>query len=85
MLSSKREMLKSLGCLFNITEASMYPDFDGFARLYAHDKPYYAHDKPYIVSSPKIGLHKKLQFTVDLSRVSGNLSDKGLAGFDTPN
>ena len=48
MLSSKREMLKSLGCLFNITEASMYPDFDGFARLYAHDKPYYAHDKPYI-------------------------------------
>ena len=38
--SSKQEILKSLDQLSDITEASMYPDFDGFARLHAHDKPY---------------------------------------------
>ena len=38
--SSKQAMLKSLDQVSNITEASMYPDFDGFARLHAHDKPY---------------------------------------------
>ena len=32
--SSKQEILKSLGQLSDITEASMYPDFDGFARLH---------------------------------------------------
>ena len=40
MQSSKRAILKSLGQLSDITEASMYPDFDGFARLHAHDQPY---------------------------------------------
>ena len=40
MQSSKQEILKSLEELSDITEASMYPDFDGFARLHAHDKPY---------------------------------------------
>lgn len=38
--SSKREILKSLGQLSDITEATMYPDFDGFARLHAHNQPY---------------------------------------------
>ena len=38
--SSKQAILKSLDRLSNITEASMYPDFDGFARLHAYDKPY---------------------------------------------
>ena len=38
--SSKQEILKSLNQLSDITEASMYPDFDGFARLHGHDKPY---------------------------------------------
>ena len=38
--SSKQAILKSLDQLSNITEASMYPDFDGFARLHAHNKPY---------------------------------------------
>ena len=38
--SSKQEILKSLDQLSDITEASMYPDFDGFARLHAHNKPY---------------------------------------------
>ena len=38
--SSKQEILKSLDQLSDVTEASMYPDFDGFARLHAHNKPY---------------------------------------------
>ena len=38
--SSKQEILKSLDELSGITEATMYPDFDGFARLHAHDRPY---------------------------------------------
>ena len=40
MQSSKPEILKSLAEVSDITEATMYPDFDGFARLHAHDKPY---------------------------------------------
>ena len=41
---SKQDILESLDRLFGITEASMYPDFDGFARLHAHDKLYNEHD-----------------------------------------
>ena len=37
---SKHEILKSLKELSDIEEASIYPDFDGFARLHAHNKPY---------------------------------------------
>ena len=40
MQSSKQAILKSLSQLSDITEASMFPDFDGFARLHAHNKPY---------------------------------------------
>ena len=40
MKSSKPKILESLNQLSDINEASMYPDFDGFARLHAHDKPY---------------------------------------------
>ena len=40
MKSSKLKILESLEQLSDITEASMYPDFDGFARLHAHNKPY---------------------------------------------
>ena len=45
--NNKQKILESLNQLSDITEASMYPDFDGFARLHAHDKPYVesnAHD-----------------------------------------
>ena len=45
--NNKQKILESLDQLSDITEASMYPDFDGFARLHAHDKPYIesnAHD-----------------------------------------
>ena len=40
MLNSKQAILESLDRISDITEASMYPDFDGFARLHAHNKPY---------------------------------------------
>ncbi len=38
--SSKSEILDSLDNSAGITEASIYPDFDGFARLHAQNKPY---------------------------------------------
>ena len=37
---SKCSILKSLNDVSGITEFSMYPDFDGFARLHAHDRLY---------------------------------------------
>ena len=43
LAGSKSSILKSLNEVSDISEASMYPDFDGFARLHAHDKP---HDEP---------------------------------------
>ena len=38
--SSKSKILASLDNSASITEASIYPDFDGFARLHAQNKPY---------------------------------------------
>lgn len=38
--NNKQKILESLQQLSDITEASMYPDFDGFARLHAHNKTY---------------------------------------------
>ena len=38
--NSKQDILTSLDKISGITEANIYPDFDGFARLHAHDKPY---------------------------------------------
>ena len=38
--NTKQDILTSLEQILGITEASIYPDFDGFARLSAHDKPY---------------------------------------------
>ena len=37
---SKSEILVSLDNSASLTEASIYPDFDGFARLHAQNKPY---------------------------------------------
>ncbi len=36
----KQNILTSLDKISGITEASIYPDFDGFARIYAHNMPY---------------------------------------------
>ena len=38
--NSKQDILTSLDKISGITEANIYPDFDGFARLHAHDEPY---------------------------------------------
>ena len=40
MKSSKSNILKSLDKISGITEAFIFPDFDGFARLHAQNKPY---------------------------------------------
>ena len=40
LTSSKGNMLTSLEKVSGITEGSIYPDFDGFARQHAHNKPY---------------------------------------------
>ena len=41
--SSKETILTSLKKSSGITEARMFPDFEGFARLRAHDRPYVEH------------------------------------------
>ena len=38
--NSKQDILIALDRISGITEANIYPDFDGFARLHAHDEPY---------------------------------------------
>ena len=38
--NSKSEILRALDRSASLTEASIYPDFDGFARLHAQNKPY---------------------------------------------
>ena len=38
--NSKKDILISLNKISGVTEANIYPDFDGFARLHAHDEPY---------------------------------------------
>ena len=42
--NSKESILTSLEKSGGITEARIFPDFDGFARLRAHDQPYVEHD-----------------------------------------
>ena len=44
LAGSKRSILKSLKEASDITEVTMYPDFDGFARLHAHDRPHAERD-----------------------------------------
>ena len=38
--NNKQNILTSLDKISGITEANIYPDFDGFARLHAHNEPY---------------------------------------------
>ena len=38
--NSKQDILTSLDKISGVTEANIYPDFDGFARLHAHNKSY---------------------------------------------
>ena len=39
--SSKEQIRKSLQRIYGITEDMLFPDFDGFARLYIQDVPYF--------------------------------------------
>ena len=56
--SRKQAILKSLDQISDITEASVYPDFDGFARLHAHDKPYVEPDALDLMQRG-IGVHQR--------------------------
>ncbi len=44
--SSKESITKQLDKLFGINEASLFPDFDGFARLHSQRNPYVELDAP---------------------------------------
>ena len=44
---SKQDILRSIEQIFGITEGSIYPDFDGFARLHAHNKKHSEPDARY--------------------------------------
>ena len=58
----KDDILASLDNVSGITEASIYPDFDGFARLYAHNKPYH---KPTPQRSLQLGVEAHLEGRLD--------------------
>ncbi|MDE0638825.1 MAG: tetratricopeptide repeat protein, partial [Candidatus Poribacteria bacterium] len=59
---SKSDILDSLDNSANITEASMYPDFDGFARLHAQNKP---HLEPNVQGYLKLGTEAHLGGKLD--------------------
>ena len=59
---SKQEILKSLKEVSDIREATMYPDFDGFARQYAHNKPYVKPDVQALLDSG-VEAHKRENFS----------------------
>ena len=52
--SGKQDMLTSLDKVSGITEGSIYPDFDGFARLHAHNKPY-------VEADPQVRLQRGIE------------------------
>ena len=59
--NSKPEILSALDRSASITEASIYPDFDGFARLHAQNKPYIEPDvQGYLQSGISAQMENKL-------------------------
>ena len=59
---SKRDILTSLRNVSGITEATLFPDFDGFARLNAHDKSY---NRPTPERSLQLGIQAHLDGRLD--------------------
>ena len=60
--SGKSEILDSLDSSASITEAIIYPDFDGFARLHAQNKP---HIKPNVQGYLQRGTEAHLEGKLD--------------------
>ena len=59
--SCKSEILRALESSASITEASIYPDFDGFARQHAQNKPYIEPDvQGYLQSGISAQMENKL-------------------------
>ena len=64
--NSKHSILKSLNKVSDLSEASMYPDFDGFARLHAYNKPYSEPDvKTYLQRGIEAHQRGELDFAVE--------------------
>ena len=64
--SSKEGILTSLDKVSGITEASIFPDFDGFARLHAQNKPYVEPDRQaYLRRGIEAHLEGKLDDAID--------------------
>ena len=69
--NSKQDLLIALDKISGITEVNIYPDFDGFARLHARDKPYipdfdgftclHSHDESYIEPDPQDYLQRGIE------------------------
>ena len=57
--NSKESILTSLEKSGGITEARMFPDFDGFANLRAHDRLYVEHDALAIICSAVLRQNKE--------------------------
>ena len=60
--SGKSEILDALDSSASITEVSIYPDFDGFARLHAQNKPYV---EPHAQSYLRRGVMAQMENNVD--------------------
>ena len=60
--SGKSEILDALDSSASITEVSIYPDFDGFARLHAQNKPYV---EPHAQSYLRRGIMAQMENNLD--------------------
>ncbi len=70
--NSKESILTSLEKSGGITEARMFPDFDGFARLRAHDRPYVADALGYLQRG--IEAHKELKLEEAIKHYTNAIS-----------
>ena len=59
LAGGKEDILTSLDKRSGITEASLFPDFDGFARLHAWNKPYIAPEAHDIVQRGVVALQEE--------------------------
>ena len=62
----KGDILTSLDKVSGITEGTIYPDFDGFARLHAQNKPYVEPDpQDYLQRGSEVHLEGRLDEAID--------------------
>ena len=69
LAGGKKTLLTSLDGISGITEASIYPDFDGFARQHAWNKPYSTPDAQDNLQQGVIALQEEQMADAPLSTV----------------